>query len=191
MWNAPAVWKGLNKAWTTLKAVDKKLQTAIQAENQAREVLVLAFLGLAKAESRESTAFKAVRKLSSLYFSRDTRAACKRVNEASEVLERAKRNRFGVEQERNQALKDYTKEQEVWALVCASAEYDSRMRRMLGVSSTASPAEIKSAYRDAVKRCHPDRAQVNNMSTEHAAELFREVQEAFEFLDTPDEEGSG
>jgi hypothetical protein len=52
---------------------------------------------------------------------------------------------------------------------------------LLGVTPSATPAEIKSAYRKLAKQYHPD---VNNSSD--AAERFREITEAYDTLIDPD-----
>jgi hypothetical protein len=52
---------------------------------------------------------------------------------------------------------------------------------LLGVTSDATSAQIKSAYRKLAKRYHPD---VNNSSD--AAEKFREITEAYDTLTDPD-----
>ena len=48
---------------------------------------------------------------------------------------------------------------------------------ILGVSSTASPAEIKAKYRALIQRVHPD--------LDGPAALFRQVQQAYEVLSHP------
>ncbi|HRH69006.1 MAG TPA: J domain-containing protein [Flavobacteriales bacterium] len=53
--------------------------------------------------------------------------------------------------------------------------------RVLGVPRSASAKEIKQAYRDRVKSCHPDK----NTSPQ-AASLFRLVHEAYSELNDPD-----
>ena len=49
----------------------------------------------------------------------------------------------------------------------------------LGVSKTATPAEIKKAYRKLVREVHPDR----NPGSE---ERFKEVQSAYDVLSDPE-----
>lgn len=53
---------------------------------------------------------------------------------------------------------------------------------LLGISKSASDDEIKSAYRAAVKKYHPD----NNPGDDTAAEKFSRVSEAYEALSDPD-----
>lgn len=53
---------------------------------------------------------------------------------------------------------------------------------VLGVREDASQAEIKKAYRDLAKRCHPDR----NAGDAAAEKRFKEVQEAYDVLGEPD-----
>ena len=55
-------------------------------------------------------------------------------------------------------------------------------REILGVSEDSSPQEIKNAYRQAAKLCHPDYAKRNGLAVEEATALFRNVQEAYEVL---------
>ena len=50
---------------------------------------------------------------------------------------------------------------------------------VLGVSPTATDEEVKRAYRELVKKYHPDR-YVNNPLAELAQEKFREVQTAYD-----------
>lgn len=50
---------------------------------------------------------------------------------------------------------------------------------ILGVSRNATPEEIKKAYRQLVKKWHPDRHQENKQIAE---EKFKEIQEAYEVL---------
>ena len=52
---------------------------------------------------------------------------------------------------------------------------------ILGVSRTASPEEIKRAYRRLAKQCHPDR----NPGDKTAEQRFKEVQAAYEVLGDP------
>lgn len=53
---------------------------------------------------------------------------------------------------------------------------------ILGVSKNATPEEIKKAYRQLVKKWHPDRHQENK---DIAEEKFKEIQEAYEVLSDP------
>ncbi len=52
---------------------------------------------------------------------------------------------------------------------------------VLGIAKTASPEEIKKAYRQKAKKYHPD----VNKEDENAAEKFKEVAEAYEVLSDP------
>jgi len=51
--------------------------------------------------------------------------------------------------------------------------------KVLGVNQKAGPERIRSAYRQAAKRYHPDVSPRNE-------EKFREVQEAYETLSNPE-----
>jgi molecular chaperone DnaJ len=53
---------------------------------------------------------------------------------------------------------------------------------VLGVARSASPEEIKKAYRNLARRFHPDR----NADNDEAANRFREIAEAYETLSNPD-----
>ncbi|WP_442914809.1 molecular chaperone DnaJ [Marinitoga sp. 1197] len=53
---------------------------------------------------------------------------------------------------------------------------------ILGISKNATPEEIKKAYRQLVKKWHPDRHQENK---DIAEEKFKEIQEAYEVLSDP------
>jgi curved DNA-binding protein CbpA len=52
---------------------------------------------------------------------------------------------------------------------------------ILGVSSSASESEIKSAFRALVKQCHPD-SQLARENPEEAEKVFLKIQEAYEAL---------
>ena len=54
--------------------------------------------------------------------------------------------------------------------------------QILGVSRSASPDEIKRAYRKLAKKHHPDR----NQDDPSAEQRFKEVQEAYATLSHPD-----
>ena len=54
--------------------------------------------------------------------------------------------------------------------------------KILGVDRMAGPAEIKRAYREQVKRAHPDRNR-----SPRAAELFQAVHDAYLVLSDPEE----
>jgi curved DNA-binding protein len=56
-------------------------------------------------------------------------------------------------------------------------------REVLGVTSEATPAEVRCAFRDAAKRAHPDRGGDEN--------AFRQVVEAYRRLQAPLEDGAG
>jgi len=55
---------------------------------------------------------------------------------------------------------------------------------LLGIERTATPEEIKKAYRKKALELHPDR---NYNDVEHATQLFAEVQTAYEVLSDPQE----
>ena len=55
---------------------------------------------------------------------------------------------------------------------------------ILGVSNSASTAEIRNAYRNLAQQYHPDKHDDNPLS-ELAAEKFREIHEAYEVLSNP------
>ena len=54
--------------------------------------------------------------------------------------------------------------------------------KVLGVSKTASQEEIKDTYRKLAKKYHPDL----NPGNKEAEKKFKELSEAYEFLDTPE-----
>ena len=54
--------------------------------------------------------------------------------------------------------------------------------KVLGVSKSASPAEIKSAYRKLAKKYHPDK----NPDDAQAEAKFKEASEAYETLGDPE-----
>lgn len=53
---------------------------------------------------------------------------------------------------------------------------------VLGVSKKAAPDEIKRAYRELAKKCHPD---MNPNNKKEAEEKFKELSEAYEVLMDP------
>lgn len=54
--------------------------------------------------------------------------------------------------------------------------------RVLGVPPTASPEALKRAYRDLVRRFHPDRNSHDELAREH----FRAIQDAYDVLSDPE-----
>lgn len=60
--------------------------------------------------------------------------------------------------------------------------------RVLGVETTASAAEIKSAYRELAKRLHPDN---HPQQTERIREAYRLVVEAYDYIERHPEEAGG
>ena len=50
---------------------------------------------------------------------------------------------------------------------------------VLGVSKTATPDEIKKAYRSLSRKYHPD-ANINNPNKDQAEEKFKQVQQAYD-----------
>lgn len=61
---------------------------------------------------------------------------------------------------------------------------------VLGVSENASQEEIKAAYRELVKKYHPDKYQ-NNPLADLAEEKLREVNQAYEMLSRNSNSGQG
>ena len=58
-----------------------------------------------------------------------------------------------------------------------------RAYRILEVEKTASPEEIKKAYRTMVKKYHPDKLEhMDEVYRKGAEQKFRKVQEAYEQL---------
>lgn len=61
------------------------------------------------------------------------------------------------------------------------ANTDNDLYNILGITSSASPEEIRKAYRIMAKKYHPDK----NPGNEHASEMFKKVNEANEILSDP------
>lgn len=62
---------------------------------------------------------------------------------------------------------------------------DKNYYEVLGVAKTASQDEIKSAYKNLVRKYHPDRHQANSEEQEKAEKIFKLVNEANEVLSDP------
>ena len=60
---------------------------------------------------------------------------------------------------------------------------------VLGVSPSASDADIKKAYRDLARKYHPDN-YANNPLADLAAEKMKEINEAYETIQRQRESGS-
>lgn len=58
----------------------------------------------------------------------------------------------------------------------------SEALRILGLSSNASPDEIKTAYRETAQILHPDKFAGNKKLQERATEQFKNLQEAYDVL---------
>lgn len=58
----------------------------------------------------------------------------------------------------------------------------SEALRILGLSSDASPDEIKAAYRETAQILHPDKFAGNKKLQERATEQFKNLQEAYDVL---------
>lgn len=54
--------------------------------------------------------------------------------------------------------------------------------RILGLDEDATPADIKTAYKETVQILHPDRFASNKKLQERATEQFKNLQEAYEYL---------
>jgi DnaJ-domain-containing protein 1 len=59
-------------------------------------------------------------------------------------------------------------------------------RETLGVAEDATPQEIKSAYRQAARLYHPDRAIISGLTQSNATSLFRDIQSAYQILSQKD-----
>lgn len=58
---------------------------------------------------------------------------------------------------------------------------------VLGVERKCEADDIKKAYRKLALKMHPDKAHLNNLSTEEATTKFQEIQEAYSVLSDPQE----
>lgn len=56
--------------------------------------------------------------------------------------------------------------------------------RILGLTEDATPEEIKTAYKETVQILHPDRFASNKKLQERATEQFKNLQDAYEFLNS-------
>lgn len=56
--------------------------------------------------------------------------------------------------------------------------------RILGLNEDATPEEIKTAYKETVQILHPDRFASNKKLQERATEQFKNLQDAYEFLNS-------
>ena len=54
--------------------------------------------------------------------------------------------------------------------------------KVLGIDSTATPEDLKKAYRDLVKQWHPDQFQNNSRLQNNAQEKLQEINEAYRQL---------
>ena len=54
--------------------------------------------------------------------------------------------------------------------------------KVLGIDSTATPEDLKKAYRDLVKQWHPDQFQNNSRLQSNAQEKLQEINEAYRQL---------
>lgn len=181
MWNMPKILEDLIQAWTTLLQASEALEAATMAKGEAWERAVNTWFALQGAEYQDSPFLKAAKRLTGLYLSSETRTACGRASAAQRNLEVAEYRYSLAKHTHAQALAAYQEAKAAWDWVCAATR-EAKARQMLGVSDEASPDEIRQAYREAAKRCHPDRADRNGMSTEFAADLFRQVNDAYELL---------
>ena len=62
--------------------------------------------------------------------------------------------------------------------------------KVLGLKETATDAEIKAAYYDAVRKYHPDQYRDNPLS-DLAEEKLKEINEAYDTIQRMRKEGSG
>jgi DnaJ-domain-containing protein 1 len=176
------LWEDLIKAWTTLSGAYEVLDRAIRVKRTAREEVARAYEGLMQAKEKEPRVSKTVRRFAGLHLARETRIASRRLDRAIADLEAAERFRAAAEQAQARALEACQQAKAIWDKEYGAYTRDEKARLILGVPASASPDEIKKAYRDAARACHPDRAKTNEMSTQLATELFYQLNDAFEAL---------
>jgi DnaJ-class molecular chaperone len=88
-------------------------------------------------------------------------------------------NGFGTPSEWRRAFRVRMGAEEA-ATIMRDAKLDPYV--VLGITKSASNAEIKSAFRKASLACHPDRIIINNMTKETAEEAFKRLTAAYTIL---------